>query len=329
MRIDVHTHYIPQAFWRGVGSQGVWYGATVSEAGGRQFVQSGPRRAGPTTPEWHFAAAERVRQMDELGIDMHVVSTGPMFFNYHLPLADAQASSRIINEEIAALVREAPTRFAGLATLPAQDGVAAAEELQYAMGALGMKGAELNTNVLGKNWDDPSLTPIFEMAERTGAFLFFHPNDPAAADRTGKYYLGNLLGYPVDTTIAIASVIMGGIVDRFPTLKLCFAHGGGYACMAGGRWDWGYQVRPEPRANIGRPPSSYLRALYYDTLVHNHATLRYLADTVTPDHVFLASDWPFDMGPRNPAEWFLAGSGFTAEEQAKILGDNAQRVLGL
>lgn len=327
MRIDVHTHYVPHAFWRSIAANGAWYGATVSEANGREFVTSGPRRAGPVTAEWRFTAEERIRQMDELGIDMHVVSTGPMFFNYHLPVPEAQATCRIINEEIAALVKFAPSRFAGLATLPAQDGVAAAEELQYGMQTLGLKGAELNCNVMGKNWDDPSLQPIFETAERLGAFLFFHPNDPPGGDRLAKYYLGNLLGFPVDTTIAVASVIMGGVLDRFPKLKLCFAHGGGYACWAAGRWDHGYTVRPEPKVNIQRLPSSYLRGLFYDTLVHNHDTLRFLADTVTPDNIFLASDWPFDMGPANPAAWFLEGAGFSPEEQAKILGDNAQRVL--
>lgn len=329
MRIDVHTHYIPQAFWSGVAGQGAWYGATVSEAGGRQFVTSGPRRAGPVTPQWHFTAEERVREMDELGIDVHVVSTGPMFFHYHLPLEQGLASARAINQEIAGLVSHSPSRFVGLATLPMQDAGAAAEELQHAMRDLGLKGAELNTHVLGKNWDDPSLQPLFETAERLGAFIFFHPNDPPATERTGKYYLGNLAGYPFDTTLAVASIIMGGVLDRYPDLKLCFAHGGGYACWAAGRWDHGYDVRPEPKANISKAPSSYLRGLYYDTLVHNHETLRYLADTVTPDNIFLASDWPFDMGPKNPAEWFLAGSGFSPEEQAKILGDNAQRVLNI
>lgn len=329
MRIDVHTHYVPRAFWAGTEAGGAWYGATLSEAGGRQFVTSGPRRAGPVTPEWRFTAEERLRYMDSVGIDVHVVSTGPMFFNYHLPLADAQVTCRTINEEIAALVRYAPSRFAGLAALPAQDAGAAVAELEYAMGTLGLKGAELNCNVMGKNWDDPDLQPIFAAAERLGAFLFFHPNDPPGADRLARYYLGNLIGFPVDTTIAVASVIMGGVLDRHPGLKLCFAHGGGYSCWAAGRWDHGYTVRPEPKVNIMRLPSSYLRGLYYDTLVHNHATLRYLADTVTPDNIFLASDWPFDMGPADPAGWFLAGAGFTAEEQEKILGGNAQRVLGL
>jgi aminocarboxymuconate-semialdehyde decarboxylase len=329
LRIDVHCHIIPQAFWRAVSSGGDWHGATLDTVDGSEFIDTRDRRAGPVEPNWKLSLEERLKLMDGIGIDVQVLSTPPYFFNYHLPTELALASSRDLNDEIAQAIQAHPDRFSGLATVPLQDVSAAVTELERAMGN-GLKGAEVCTHVNGRNLDDPSLLPFFEAAQDLGAFIFFHPHAPAAAERTGSYYLGNLIGNPLETTIAVASLIFGGVLDRLPDLKLCFAHGGGYACYGIGRMDRGYGVRPEVKVNdIGGIPSSYLRRLYFDCLTHSYDALDYLIGTVTADNVLLGSDFPFDMGFDSPVDWVLGAPSVSQADKEKILGANAARLLGM
>ena len=328
MRIDIHSHLIPRCFWTAVADRGSWYGATLETVDGRRYIDTRDRRAGPVETNWDNDLEERIKEMDSLGVDMQVLSPAPYFFNYHLEIEDALAASRELNDEIAAAVRKYPDRFSGLATVPLQDVGSAVKELERAMGA-GLKGAEICTHVNGRNHDDPALFEFFAAAERSGAFLLFHPHAPAAADRTVSYYLGNLVGNPLETTIAIASLIFGGVLDRLPALKLCFAHGGGYACYGIGRMDRGFAVRDESRLKISDPPSSYLRRLYFDCLTHSYTALDYLLETVTPDNVLMGSDYPFDMGYDSPAEWVLGAPNVSDSDKEKILGVNAARLLDI
>jgi aminocarboxymuconate-semialdehyde decarboxylase len=329
--IDVHSHVLPPRFWRALEREGHWHGATiVSRPNGQQYINTRSRLAGPIEERWRYDAAERVQFMDRHGVDVHLLSAAPYLTNYELEPAEGLASSREVNEDIAALARANPQRFVGLATVPLQDPPAAAAELEWAMLELGLKGAEVCTNVVGLNLDEPQFRPFFAAAERLGAFLFFHPHTPAAADRTGSYYLGNLIGNPLDSTIGIACLIFGGVLDRYPGLKLCFAHGGGYACFGIGRMDHGVKVRPEPQVNHPKhAPSDYLARLYYDCLTHSGEALKYLVDRVGADRVMLGSDFPFDMGYGSPAQWVKDLVCLNAFEKRRILGENAQEVLGI
>ena len=329
MKVDIHCHLIPRRFWDSADRGRDWYRATLDTEGGRQFINTRDRKAGPVEPNWRLTMGEHVALMDEIGVDMQVLSTPPYFFNYHLPTAEALAASRELNDEIAEAISEYPRRFGGLATVPLQDMDAAIGELERCM-ANGLRGAELCTHVNGANYDDRSLWPFFEAAESMGAFIFFHPHAPTAAERTRSYYLSNLIGNPLETTIAVASVIFGGLLDRYPDLKLCFAHGGGYACYGIGRMDRGYEVRDEGKVNdISGAPSSYLSKLYFDCLTHSYTALDYLLKTVSADNVLLGSDFPFDMGFDSPAQWVMDAPGLSESERNKILGDNAARLLGL
>lgn len=326
--IDVHAHLLPRCFWNAAESQGHWYGNRLLSRDGNQFVDADRRVAGPMVPLWRYDADERVQVMDRQGVDLHLVSVAPFFTNYHLEPKEGLAAAREVNDEIAGMVHARPARFAGLATLPMQDPGAASAELERSVNELGLKGVELVTNVVGKNWDSKEFYPFFETAERLGAFLFFHPHAPAGADRTADYYLGNLIGNPLDTTITIASLIFGGVLDKFPRLKLCFAHGGGYACFGVGRMDHGTTVRHEPKVNNHQePPSDYLGRLYYDCLTHSGEALKFLLDRVGADRVMLGSDYPFDMGFESPAEWVNTRTTLNDFEKRSILGENAQRVL--
>lgn len=328
MRIDVHCHLIPQAFWKSITETGSWFGATIDTVGGRQFIDTRDRRAGPIEPNWNTSLEERIKGMDDIGIDVQVLSTPPYFFNYHLDIDDALQASQQLNDEIADAMREHPTRLSGLATVPLQDVNVAIKELERNMNN-GLKGAEICTHVNGRNYDDPDLLPFFEAAQSMGAFLFFHPHAPAASDRTRAYYLGNTIGNPLETTLTISSLIFGGILDKLPDLKLCFAHAGGYTCFGIGRLDRGYDVRDEAKINISKPPSEYLSQLYFDCLTHSYDALDYLVKTVSADNVLLGSDYPFEMGYDSPAEWVLGSPNLSNGDKDKILGSNASRLLGI
>jgi aminocarboxymuconate-semialdehyde decarboxylase len=330
VRIDVHAHLIPQAFWSATEGGGEWYRASQRERDGVHYIVTRDRLAGPQEPLWRASLEERLAVMDRQGVDMQLLATPPYFFNYHLPAEEAAAAARELNDEIAQAMRDAPTRIGGLATVPLQDPALAIAELERTM-ALGFHGATLGTHVDGRDFDDPAVFPFFEAAERLGALIFFHPHAPAtqASGRTSSYYLENFIGFPLDSTIAIASLIFGGVLDRLPALKLVFAHAGGYACYAIGRWDHGFGVRREPHAHVERPPRDYLRLLYVDTITHDYPALRYVIETMGADHVVLGSDFPFDMGYESPVGWLEGAPGLSAAEREQILGGTLQRLLGL
>ena len=330
MYIDVHAHLIPQAFWTATDGGGEWYRASQRERDGRRYIVTRDRLAGPQEPLWRASLPERLAVMDRQGVGMQLLSSPPYFFNYHLPADEAEAAARELNDEIALAMREAPGRIGGLATVPLQDAARAVSELERAM-ALGFVGAALGTHVDGRDYDDPALFPFFEAAERLGALLFFHPHAPAtqASGRGGSYYLENFVGFPLDSTIAIASLIFGGVLDRLPSLKLVFAHAGGYACFAIGRWDHGFGVRGEPHAHIARPPRDYLELLYVDTITHDYPALRYVVETMGAGHVVLGSDFPYDMGYESPVEWLRGAPGLSSDDRELILGETLSGLIGL
>lgn len=284
--------------------------------------------AGPIEPNWHLTIDQRVLLMDSIGVDKQLISTPPYFFNYHLDKDMGICSARIINEELIEMTSIKPDRFDSLATIPLQDIGAAVSELEWAL-SQGMKGAEICTHVNGVNYDDRSLWPLFEVAESLGAFLFFHPHAPAGTNRMKEYYLANLIGNPLENTIAISSVIFGGVMDRYPDLKLCFAHGGGYACYGIPRLNRGHLVRNEPRTNIDKLPGDYLSSFYYDCLTHGYDQLEFLINRVGSDRVLLGSDFPFDMGLDSPVEWVNNATGIGEDVKELILGRNAEKVLRL
>lgn len=265
--------------------------------------------------------------MDRLRVDMQVVSLNPILFRYYLDRAHAIDAARDVNDEIADMASRWPDRFAGFATLPMQDVSAAVTELQRAVESLGMVGAAIGTHVLGANFDEEHLFPLFEAAESLGAALFVHPAASRMGDSLPRYHMRNYIGNPTETTIAIGSLVFGGVLDRLPDLKLCFAHGGGYACWAAARFDHGFGVRPEARERASRLPSEYLRTLYFDSLVHGYGNLRQLIDNVGSDRVVLGSDYPADMGQPDPVTW-IEGSDLSHAEKRAVLGENASKLLG-
>ena len=225
-----------------------------------------------------------------------------------------------------------PDRFAGLATLPLQDIDAAITELERAVNQLGLKGAELDMVVNGLNWDDPKFLPLFKAAESLGALLFFHPqpqDNLVATDRTLKYGLPNSVGVVLEDALLVATLICGGVLEQCPNLRVCVAHGGGGACFAMGRVDHAWQVRPEARVNILKPPSAYQDQIYYDFLTSSEPSLRFLIDTVGADRVVVGSDWPFVGWHPSPGGWLEGLQSLSQEEKEKISWRNLEALLAL
>jgi aminocarboxymuconate-semialdehyde decarboxylase len=283
------------------------------------------------TPKLRFTPEERLKDMDEQGVDVQVVSIHTPLFSYDLEPTQGRRLAREVNDEIAAMTRQWPQRFAGLATLPVQDVGAAVEELSRAVHVLGLKGAELDTVVNGQSWDEPHFLPLFQAAEAMGAVLFFHPQpqDNLVLAFTDKYGLANSIGVPVEDALLVATLIFGGIFDACPALKVCIAHGGGPACFGMGRLDRGWQVRSEARVHIQHPPSTYQRHFYYDCVTNSEAALRFLIDQVGADRVVLGSDWPFVGWEPSPPGWVQGLQSLTADEKEKILWKNLEPLLGL
>lgn len=255
--IDIHAHLVPQTLWQAAAAGREWYGFRHEPGEGLgTFLGTHGKRTGFTSPKVRLTPEERLQDMDAQGVDMQVVSVHTPLFGYHLDPAQGRALAREVNDEIAALTRQWPTRFAGLATLPVQDVKAAIDELERAVTVLGLKGAELDTIVNGENWDEPRFLPLFKAAEAMGAVLFFHPQPQHnfMVERAGRYGLFNSLGVIVEDAIVVAVLILGGILEACPDLKACIAHGGGPACYAMGRLDRaGTARRPRGRTSRHRP----------------------------------------------------------------------------
>ncbi|MBV9261419.1 MAG: amidohydrolase family protein [Pseudolabrys sp.] len=243
-------------------------------------------------PRGGFDVERRLKDMDAAGVDVHVLSATPQTYLYGL----GTPAAAIQNDQIAKLMKQAPDRFMGIGTLPMQNGEEAAAELRRIVKTLGLRGAMFASNVQGKNLDDPGFEPLWKAAEELGAFMFVHPNNVAGADRLKSYYLANLIGNPLDTTIAAASLVFGGVFDRYPKLKICLAHGGGFVPYQAARWTHGWDVRPEPKKNVSKRPDKIIDHFIYDTILHSKETLEFMIERAGVSHVVLGSDYPYDMG---------------------------------
>lgn len=329
--IDIHAHLVPKSLWQAADAGRDWYGFRHEPGDGVGTMVGDGKRTHFASPKVRFTPEERLKDMDTQGVDVQVISIHTPFFGYHLDPAQGRALARDVNDEIAAMARQWPRRFAGLATLPVQDVTAAIDELERAVTVLGLKGAELDTVVNGENWDEPKFLPLFKAAEAMGAVLFFHPQPQHnfMLQRTTRYGLFNSLGVIVEDAIVVAILIFGGVLDACPDLKVCVAHGGGPACFAMGRLDRGWQGRAAARGGAQRPPSTYQRRLYYDSVTGSEEALRFLLDRVGADRVVLGSDWPFVPWHPSPVAWVQGLQTLTRDEKDQILWRNLESLLKL
>jgi len=331
--VDVHAHLAPQGYLAEARKGTPGGPAIERNAEGHEFIvfdekaPAGYRRMRLMRGEYDHDA--RLAAMDAGRIRMQIVSLTPPFFHYWAEPARGKDFCRMANEEIAALVRRHPDRFLGMATVPLQDPEAAAEELTHARRALGLVGVEIGSNVNGRELDDPALHPFFARCAKLKMPVFIHPVVVAGAERMTRYYLRNLIGNLVDTSIGLAHLIYGGTFERWPDLAVIAAHAGGIIPYTFGRLDHGYRVRPECRRALPRPPSAYLKHVYWDTISHNRQPLEYLVKWAGARHVLLGSDFPFDMADPDPVATLRGLRSLSAEGQARILERNARELFGI
>ncbi len=328
--IDIHAHIVPDSLWKAITAKRDWHGFRHEPGEGLGTMVGGGMRTGFTTSKVRYTVEERLKDMDEQKVDVQVLSIHMPFVGYHLEAAQGLALAREVNDEIGATVRQNAGRLAGLATLPVQDVKSAIGELERAVTKLGLKGASLDTQVNGEQWDEPRFLPFFKAAESMGAVLFYHPQpqNNFLMQRINRHGLFNSLGVILDDAIVTAVLICGGVLEKCPDLQVCIAHGGGPACYAMGRLDRTWHGRAGSRSTP-QPPSAYQKKLYYDTVVGSEEALRFLIDRVGADRVVLGSDWPFVPWHPSPVTWVQNLKSLTAEEKEKILWRNLAALLDI
>jgi aminocarboxymuconate-semialdehyde decarboxylase len=326
--IDCHTHILGEEAMRRLAKESPKVAPVMDKRGDPacKLAIDGVVVQNPF-PRELWDTEQRLRDMDANGVDVQVLAPTVFTFFYEREPELALACAALQNDEIAAEVKRHPGRFLGLGGVPLQAPELAAAELKRAMQGLGLQGAMIGSNVNGHNLDDPALEPFWAAASALGAFIFVHPHAGAAGERLGGYYLKNLVGLPFETTIAGASLVFGGVLERHPGLKICLAHGGGFLPYQAGRFRHGFAVRPEARINLAHPPEDSIGRLFYDTILHSGTTLAFLIASVGADHVLLGSDYPFDMGNLDCVAR-LEELTLPAQDRDLILGGYAERVLG-
>jgi aminocarboxymuconate-semialdehyde decarboxylase len=264
----------------------------------------------------------QVEDMRRQRVALRALAPPPFTLNYELPAAEGVRWAQAINDGIAEAVARHAGHFVGFATLPLQDVAASVTELERAIEMLDMRGVEIATNINGVELDDPVLEPFWEAANGLDVPILVHPWYNVGPNRMGDYYLSNLVGNPVETALAGARLVFGGVLERYPDLKIILSHGGGALPHLVGRLRHGHMVREEPKQRAAAP-IEHISRLYYDTVVFDPMKLRHLVETVGATQVVVGTDYPFDMGETDPVG-FVRGSGLSDADIETILGNGAR-----
>ncbi len=272
--------------------------------------------------------AVRLADMDAAGVDMQVIMPPPPQCTYTVPLEVGVQAARIINEGLAAFAARRPDRFVALGTVPMQDGEAAAAELERGMRDLGLKGVQVLTNVGGRELSDPAFAPFWARAETLGAVVLLHPNGFTQAERMTRRYFNNVIGNPIETTLALHYLIFDGVLERHPALKLIAVHGGGYLAGYSGRIDHAWGARSDVRGDLPQPPTTYLKRVFFDTVVFTPHQLRHLVEVFGVEKVLMGTDYPYDMAESDPVG-HLASAGLDEASFEAIAGGNAKALFGV
>ena len=272
---------------------------------------------------------KRLEDMDRMGIDIQAISPSPNQTYYAADPDLGITTARVVNDNLAEIVGRHPDRFTALGTVPFQAPDLAVAELDRIHKSLGFRGIEIATNVAGEDLSAKRFRKIFARVEELGLLIFMHPTGFPEARRFADHYLVNVIGNPLDTTVAVHHLIFGGVLCDHPNLKLVLAHGGGYLPAYSGRIDHAASARPDTCEQIDRMPTTYLKRLYFDTIVYTHHQLEYLVAQYGADHVLVGTDYPADMGETDPVGFIESTPGLDDTVRKAILGGNAARLLNL
>jgi aminocarboxymuconate-semialdehyde decarboxylase len=329
LKIDVHTHILPRDIPQWKDKFG--YGGFISLDHYKPCCATMVRDDGTSfrdVDENVWSAEKRIEECDAAGVDVQVLSTVPVMFSYWTKPDDGAEISRFLNDGIADTVSRFPKRFVGLGTVPMQDPALAVVELERCK-QIGLAGVEIGTNVNQLNLSEPQFCEFFEACERLGMAIFVHPWDMMGERDMQKYWLPWLVGMPAEVSRAICSLIFAGVLERLPDLRICFAHGGGAFPSTLGRIEHGFNVRPDLCATDNpHSPRKYVSKMYFDSLVHDMATLNNLIDLVSADRIALGSDYPFPLGEAEAGR-LIESSGHNDDVKAKLLHGAALNWLDL
>ncbi len=271
----------------------------------------------------------RLADMDAMGVDLQIVMPPPPQC-YHTVRPDiAVRAATMVNDGIAAFVAQKPDRFAALGTVPMQDGAAAVEELERCMTTLGFKGVQIITNVAGNELSDPAYAAFWAKAEASGAVVLIHPNGFTDARRLSRFYFNNVVGNPFDTSLALHYLIFDGVLERHPRLKIIAVHGGGFLPAYSGRIDHAWGARSDCRGDLPHPPSTYLKRIYFDSVVFTPHQLDNLIKVFGASQILMGTDYPYDMAEYDPIGHLASLDALDAETIAAIAGGNAKALFGL
>lgn len=328
-RIDVHTHVaLPHVLEiaRGIrirskapGTQH-WVPAESRAEHARQSADQGTELNDPKA---------RLRDMDAMGVDIQVISMNLPTPTYWAAPRKGLEVCRACNEGVAEFVAADPDRFVGIGAVPLQDAALAGAELEHAVKTLGLRGAIVPSNIQGRDLGEERFRPFWAKAEALGVPIYIHPRGFTHDARLHKYFLWNSIGQPLEEALAMASLIHEGVMDAFPKLKIIIAHGGGYLPYYAGRGDRSFHSRPEPRQNIDREPSKYMKRFWYDSTVFDRDMLEMLVRRVGPGKVMMGTDYPRGEVEEDPVGFVTRTKGIGAEDKRRIMSDNAAKLFGL
>jgi aminocarboxymuconate-semialdehyde decarboxylase len=328
LKIDIHCHYLNQGVAAKVAhlnpaqyEPSVCFANTMTrEVNVKQMKDRGAMLSDISV---------RLKHMDRMGIDVQAVSPAPNQLYYWTEPGMGQELARSVNEGIAKVVADHPDRFVGLGTVPLQDPDLAVSELKFLVRSLGLKGVEVNPNVNGKELSRSGLDKFFSAAEQLGAVIFMHPIGYTDGGRLMEHYFNNVIGNPLETTVATAHLIFDGVMEKHPKLKVVLPHAGGYLAHYWARMDHAWKARPDCRTVLKTKPSKSLEKFYFDTIAFDPGMLQHLIERFGADHVLLGTDYPYDMGVEDPVGFINKVKKLPAAEKRRIMGGNAARLLGI
>jgi aminocarboxymuconate-semialdehyde decarboxylase len=330
LKIDLHCHYAnPDAAAKVADRNPAQYDPNVKfanaltrETNAKQMRDRAPKLS---------SIEVRLKDMDRMGIDIQAVSPAPQQTYYWTEPGEGQALARMVNERLAEIVSKWPDRFVALGTVPLQDSSLAVSELEHAVKHLGLRGVEINPSVNGMDLTDPrlALEKFFAKAQELDVVIFMHPIGFTHGERLMNHYFNNVIGNPLETTVAASHLIFDGVMERNPRLKIVLPHAGGYLAHYWARMDHAWKARPDCRTVIKKKPSSYLEKFYFDTITFDRTMLANMVKRYGADHVVLGTDYPYDMGMEHPVDFIGGTPGIASGDKSKIMGGNAARLLGI